>query len=81
MRLALIAVLAGSAFAQTLEWTNYGGDPGGSRYSTAKSINPANVTKLKQAWIYHTGALIVQENRNRRLRLKRLRSLLTERCI
>jgi len=57
MRLALIAVLGGSAFAQTLEWPSYGGDLGGSRYSTAKSINSANVSKLKQAWIYNTGAL------------------------
>jgi quinoprotein glucose dehydrogenase len=57
MRLALIAVLAGPAFAQTLEWPSYGGDLGGSRYSTAKSINSANVSKLKQAWIYNTGAL------------------------
>jgi quinoprotein glucose dehydrogenase len=57
MRLALLAGLALTALAQTTEWPNYGNDPGGSRYSPAKSINTANAGKLRQVWVYNTGAL------------------------
>lgn len=39
------------------EWRFYGGDAGGTRYSTLKQINRANVAKLKRAWTYHTGEL------------------------
>ncbi len=35
----------------------YGGDAGGTRYSTLKQINRENVSRLKIAWEYHTGAL------------------------
>jgi quinoprotein glucose dehydrogenase len=38
-------------------WPTYGGDPGGTRYSQLTQIDSANVTRLKVAWIYHTGAL------------------------
>jgi quinoprotein glucose dehydrogenase len=57
-------VLVGVAFAgvaacgQTsgdTEWTNYGNDPGGMRYSQLSQINRENVSKLKVAWIFHTG--------------------------
>ena len=37
------------------DWTYYGGDPGGSRYSPLTQINKSNVTELKVAWEYHTG--------------------------
>jgi quinoprotein glucose dehydrogenase len=57
MRSALFAGLAVAAFSQTTEWPAYGNDPGGSRYSPAKSITTTNVSKLKQAWVYNTGAL------------------------
>jgi quinoprotein glucose dehydrogenase len=44
------------AEAQTAAgWTSYGGDPGGTRYSSAKEITRANVSRLRQAWEYHTG--------------------------
>lgn len=39
------------------EWHNYGNDAGGKRYSPVKQINDANVKKMKQAWVYHTGEL------------------------
>ncbi|MEO7650941.1 MAG: pyrroloquinoline quinone-dependent dehydrogenase [Bryobacteraceae bacterium] len=39
------------------EWPSYGGDPGGMKYSPLKQINRSNVTKLKPAWVYHTGDL------------------------
>lgn len=36
-------------------WPAYGGDAGGSRYSTAAVIDTRNVSKLKIAWTYRTG--------------------------
>jgi quinoprotein glucose dehydrogenase len=39
------------------DWPTYGGDPGGTRYSTASQINKSNVTQLKVAWTFRTGAL------------------------
>jgi quinoprotein glucose dehydrogenase len=39
------------------EWSSYGGDPGGTRYSALKQINRTNVVNLKIAWVYHTGDL------------------------
>jgi quinoprotein glucose dehydrogenase len=38
-------------------WPAYGNDPGGSRFSSLDQINRSNVVQLRQAWIYHTGAL------------------------
>jgi quinoprotein glucose dehydrogenase len=38
-------------------WPNYGSDGGGTRYSQAAQINRTNVTQLKTAWTYRTGAL------------------------
>src|SRR3989442_10365135 len=37
------------------EWPFYGGDAGGTRYSSLKQINHRNVARLKQVWTYHTG--------------------------
>jgi quinoprotein glucose dehydrogenase len=37
-------------------WNSYGGDPGGSRYSSAPQISRENVAQLKVAWTFHTGA-------------------------
>jgi len=37
------------------EWPSYGNDPGGMRYSPLSQINRENVSKLKVAWIFHTG--------------------------
>jgi glucose dehydrogenase len=37
------------------EWPHYGGDPGGTKYSTLDQINRQNVNRLKVAWTYHTG--------------------------
>ena len=56
------AVWARAAFLFPLllggqEWRYYGGDPGGSKYSTLKDINRANVQKLRPAWIFHTDHL------------------------
>jgi quinoprotein glucose dehydrogenase len=39
------------------EWPAYGGDPGGTRYSPLKQVTRENVSQLRVAWTYHTGAL------------------------
>ena len=35
------------------EWPTYGHDPGGMRFSPLTQITPANVSRLKVAWVYH----------------------------
>ncbi len=45
------------SMCQAQEWPHYGGDAGGSKYSTLKQINQQNVTQLKVAWTYHTGEI------------------------
>ena len=35
------------------EWPTYGHDPGGMRFSPLTEITPANVARLKVAWVYH----------------------------
>ena len=39
------------------DWLFYGGDQGGSHYSSLAQINRSNVHRLRQAWSYRTGAL------------------------
>ncbi|NKB35770.1 MAG: PQQ-binding-like beta-propeller repeat protein [Gammaproteobacteria bacterium] len=36
-------------------WSSYGGSPGGGQYSALNQINRQNVSKLEQAWVYHSG--------------------------
>jgi quinoprotein glucose dehydrogenase len=35
---------------RAVEWTHYGGDPGGTRHSTLTDINAGNVRQLQPAW-------------------------------
>ena len=52
--------LAASARAQAPAaggWSAYGHDAGGSHFSRLTQINRSNVSRLKVAWVYHTGAL------------------------
>ena len=37
------------------EWTAYGRDAGGSRYSPLDQITSANITQLREAWRFRTG--------------------------
>ena len=48
-----LAVLCGAAWGQ--EWTAYGGDAGGTKYSALREIDKGNVARLRPAWIFHTG--------------------------
>src|SRR6202022_4264026 len=52
-----VAVGAHAQVSGNAGWGNYGGDPGGARYSPANQINRGNVEKLRLAWSYRTGAL------------------------
>lgn len=45
----------GPASAADGDWTHYGNDAGGSRYSPLAQITPANVGNLAPAWVYRTG--------------------------
>ena len=57
-RLALaLCLLLSHLQAADNDWPTYGGDAGGTRYSPLKQIARENVSKLKVAWTYHTGAL------------------------
>jgi quinoprotein glucose dehydrogenase len=58
----LVPALAGAQTAPDAGWANYGNDPGGTRYSTAKQIDRGNVAQLKVAWTYRTGALPYDED-------------------
>jgi quinoprotein glucose dehydrogenase len=49
-------IVSASLLGQTnATWPYYGGDAGGMRYSLLTQINPRNVSKLKVAWMFHTG--------------------------
>ena len=55
---AVFVVGCGAACAQEPAesgWPYYGHDAGGMRFSPLKQINRDNVSKLKVAWIFHTG--------------------------
>ena len=54
--LCLFAVLMLAA-APALAWDHWGGDAGGTRFSTLTQITPANVGNLVRAWEYRTGDL------------------------
>jgi len=47
----------GAAQGAPSDWSAYGGDPGGTRYSPLAQITPANVRKLRVAWTFRTGEL------------------------
>jgi quinoprotein glucose dehydrogenase len=63
--LAPFSLQAQSAVSD-LDWPNYGNDAGGARYSTAAQIHRDNVTQLKLAWTYRTGALDSQNELNQK---------------
>src|SRR5258706_10822758 len=55
LRFLLALSIATGVYAQ--DWPAYGNDPGGSRFSPLSQIARANVSRLKVAWTYLTGAL------------------------
>ncbi|MGH9581510.1 MAG: PQQ-binding-like beta-propeller repeat protein, partial [Bryobacteraceae bacterium] len=71
MRLLFFAV-AGALFicqpgkSATKDWPAYGHDGAGTRYSPLAQINRKNVSRLKVAWIFHTGDISVGSPHERR---------------
>lgn len=51
------AILALLLVSSDVDWTAYGRDAGGTRYSPLAQVTRQNVSQLKPAWEYHTGAL------------------------
>jgi len=49
----VLASLTVGLAAGPREWTTYGGDPAGTKYSALDQINRSNVTRLKPAWVFH----------------------------
>lgn len=42
---------------QDLNWSHYGNGPLNRRYQNINQINASNVSKLKPAWVFHTGEI------------------------
>ena len=55
--LAAVSTSVYSAPEQPVGWPAYGGDPGGSRYSSLTQITAKNVSDLTVAWTFRTGEL------------------------
>lgn len=53
----LLSLSASTTLADDAGWPAYGGDPGGSRYSTLTQIDRDNVARLRVAWTFRTGEL------------------------
>jgi quinoprotein glucose dehydrogenase len=52
---AAAVVLALAHVARADDWSAYGRDLAGTRFSPLTQISPANVASLKPAWTFHTG--------------------------
>src|SRR5687767_3579426 len=46
------------------QWSAYGGDAGGTRYSALTQINESNVHSLKPVWTFRTGELETYKGTN-----------------
>ena len=54
----LLTIISLPALCQEYKnWSAYGGDAGGTRYSALTQINESNVHSLKPVWIFRTGEL------------------------
>jgi quinoprotein glucose dehydrogenase len=58
------AILALLLLAGDVDWSAYGRDAGGTRYSPLAQVTKQNVTQLKPAWEYHTGSLDLKSDLN-----------------
>ena len=64
--LILLTVASSPVLAQEnfSGWNAYGGDAGGTRYSSLTQINESNVHSLKPAWTFRTGELETYKGSN-----------------
>lgn len=53
--LTLLGGCCTAALAASAGWPDYGGDPGGARFSSLDQINRDNVQMLELVWTYRTG--------------------------
>src|SRR5262245_51201669 len=53
--LPLLSLLHAHGGPSDRQWRVYGGDNGSTRYSPLDQINRSNVSRLKVAWVFHTG--------------------------
>ena len=67
-RTILFFFIASSSLAQPNgkfnTWSAYGGDGGGTRFSSLTQINESNVHSLKMAWTFRTGELETYKGKN-----------------
>ncbi|HEV2702939.1 MAG TPA: pyrroloquinoline quinone-dependent dehydrogenase [Steroidobacteraceae bacterium] len=54
LALSVAVCLSVSASAMADEWSSYGHDLGGTRFSPLTNINTKNVARLHQVWTFHT---------------------------
>jgi quinoprotein glucose dehydrogenase len=54
---AVFMIVASAHVAQAQGWAHWGGDAGGTRFSSLNQITPGNVDRLVRAWTYRTGDL------------------------
>jgi quinoprotein glucose dehydrogenase len=64
-------VVLGSQAADGTDWTAYGKDALGSRYSPLAEINRENVSSLTAAWTFHTGEQLATASAKRSLEVTR----------
>ena len=60
---AALVAAANAQSPRTSEWPSYGNDAGGTRFSAASQITPANVKGLRLAWLARTGDLLADRGR------------------
>ncbi len=60
---AALVTAANAQSPRTSDWPSYGNDPGGTRFSAASQITPANVKGLRLAWVARTGDLLADRGR------------------
>jgi quinoprotein glucose dehydrogenase len=58
---AALALAAFIADAPMVEWPVYGGDPGGTKYSSLADINTSNISRLGVAWEWQTGEKALEQ--------------------
>jgi glucose dehydrogenase len=58
--LFLLALLSAAPAQRAVDWSSPGGDPGARRFSALTQITRANVSTLRQAWSFDTGARNLQ---------------------
>ena len=60
------AIMSSPADSSSDDWPAYGHDLGGMRYSPLTQINRESVSRLKVAWVFHTGDISDGKGQQRR---------------